>query len=114
MNSGIFLTLPGSPLGAGWGFLYGYGEVPALSYMPELRQIGGGLTKVYLFWNQIEPQKGVYNWQAVDAFVEQLANPEEGLISLFSSSLWGAQRPAALLPASPARDLENYFHFVHK
>lgn len=106
-------TLPGSPLGVGWGFLYGYQQVPALNYLPELRQLGAGLTKVYLFWNQIEPQKAQYDWWAVDAFVSQLAAPEEGLIALFSSSVWAAQRPAALLPASPARNLNEYYRFVN-
>lgn len=107
------LTEPGSPFGAGWFFVYGYEDVPAAPYLPALRDLGGGITKVYLFWNQIEPQRGHYDWNAVDAFVGQLKSPEEGLIALFSSSQWATQKPSALLPPSPAKDLNDYYRFVH-
>src|SRR5215831_553746 len=80
------LTLPGSPLGIAWGFLYGNMGVKAEQFLPQLRELGGGFTKIYLTWNQIEPKKGQFDWSAVDAFVNQLRTPEEGLISLFSSS----------------------------
>lgn len=52
------LEMPGSPLGIAWGILYGYEGVKAEEYMPQLRELGAGFTKVYLFWNQIEPEKG--------------------------------------------------------
>src|SRR6266496_5539281 len=94
------LTMPGSPLGVAWGFLYGYMGVKAEQFMPQVRELGGGFTKIYLTWNQIEPQKGKYDWSALDAFVNQLKAPEDGLISLFSSSQWAVRRPAALLPPS--------------
>jgi hypothetical protein len=112
MNKSLSITLSGSPLGIGWGFLYGYQEVPAITFLPELRQLKAGLTKIYLFWNQVEPERGRYDWRAVDAFISQLESPEEGLIALFSSSLWAVQRPAALLPPSPARDPDDYYRFV--
>jgi hypothetical protein len=112
MRNDISISLPGSPFGVGWGFMYGYQDFPALPYLPELREVGGGLTKVYLFWQQVEPEKGRYDWQAVDAFINQLTTPEEGLIALFSSSLWAVQRPAGLLPPSPAIVLEDYYRFV--
>jgi hypothetical protein len=113
MRNDIGISLPGSPFGVGWGFVYGYQGSPALPYLSELREIGAGLTKVYLFWQQVEPEKGRYDWQTVDAFINQLKTPEEGLIALFSSSLWAVQRPAALLPPSPARDLDDYYRFVY-
>jgi hypothetical protein len=106
------LAMPGSPLGIAWGILYGYLGVKAEEFMPQVRELGGGFTKIYLTWNQIEPQKGKYDWSAVDAFVNQLKSPEEGLISLFSSSQWAVKRPAVLLPPSPARDPEDYYRFV--
>src|SRR5690349_21660664 len=57
------ITMPGAPLGVAWGFLYGFpGEdghpvVKAETYLPQLRKLGGGFTKVYLIWSQIEPTK---------------------------------------------------------
>jgi hypothetical protein len=108
------LTMSGSPLGIAWGFLYGSLSVKAEQFLPQLRELGGGFTKVYLTWNQIEPQQGKYDWSAVDAFVNQLKTPEEGLISLYSSSQWAAQRPAVLLPPSPAKNPEDYYRFVNE
>jgi hypothetical protein len=111
-EEGARLTLPGSPLGIAWGFLYGNMGVPAERFMPQLRELGGGFTKVYLTWNQIEPRQGTFDWSAVDAFAGQLKSPEEGLIALFSSSQWAVKRPAALLPPSPARNPDDYYRFV--
>src|SRR5208283_5044184 len=86
MNNDDVARLPGAPLGVAWGFLYGYAGTKAEVYMPQLRQLGAGITKVYLFWNQIEPEKGRFDWSAVDQFVDQLHSPDEGLIAIFSSS----------------------------
>jgi hypothetical protein len=107
------LELPGSPLGIAWFILYGHLGVPAATFMPPLRDLGGGFTKVYLFWQQIEPEKGRFDWTSSDAFVAQLQSRDEGLISLFSSSQWAVKRPSALLPPSPAKDLKDYYDFVH-
>jgi hypothetical protein len=104
----------GAPLGIAWGFLYGNLGVNAEQFMPQLRELGGGFTKIYLTCNQIEPQKGKYDWSAVNAFMNQLKTPEEGLIALFSSSPWAVKRPAALLPPSPARNPDDYYRFVNE
>jgi hypothetical protein len=106
-------SVPGLPLGIGWFFLYGYFGVPAAEYMPVLRQVGGQATKVYLFWQQIEPERGKFDWTAVDAFANQLKSPEEGLIALFASSTWAGDKPSALLPPGPARNLQDYYDVVH-
>ena len=99
-------------LGAAWFFLYGYCEIPAANYLPALRSIGGTFTKVYLFWQQLEPEKNRFDWSALDAFANQLSSPEEGLVSLFSSSQWATEKPSAMLPPSPAKDLGDYYEFV--
>src|SRR5215831_1852134 len=108
------LTMSGSPLGIAWGFLYGYLNTPAEQFLPRMRELGGGFTKVYLFWHQLEPEKGKYDWSALDAFVNQLKSPEEGLIALFSSSQWAVKHPAALLPPSAARNPDDYYRFVNQ
>jgi hypothetical protein len=107
------LTMLGSPLGIAWGFLYGNLGVKAEQFMAPLRELGGGFTKIYLTWNQIEPEKSKYDWSAVDAFANQLQTPEEGLISLFSSSRWAVKRPATLLPPSPSKNPDDYYRFVN-
>jgi hypothetical protein len=92
--------------------LYGYSGVPAVQYAPQLREVGAGLTKVYLFWQQLEAEKGCYDWAAVDAFVSQLSAPDAGLISLFSSSQWATEQPSVLLPPSPAKNADDYYRLV--
>jgi hypothetical protein len=108
----LSVTMPGAPLGVAWGFLYGYLGTPTEQFMPQVRELGGGFSKVYLFWNQLEPEKGQYDWKAVDAFANQLTSPEEGLVALFSSSQWAVKHPAFLLPPSPARNPDDYYRLV--
>jgi hypothetical protein len=74
--------------------------------------MGGGFTKVYLFWNQIEPEKGHFQWDALEAFVNQLNSPDEGLVSLFSTSTWAVEKPGTMLPPSPAKNPDDYYRFV--
>jgi len=107
------ISMRGSPFGIAWGFLYGY-NTKAKVFMPELRRLKAGFTKLYLFWNQIEPEKGRYDWDAVDTFLKQLNSPDEALISIWSSSTWATRRSAAALPPSPAKDLDDYYRFVHQ
>jgi hypothetical protein len=103
----------GSPFGVAAGFLYGYQGVGAYPFMRHVRALGGGFTKAYLFWNQVEPEKGRFDWSAVDAIVAQLESPEEALISVFSSSMWATRQASTLLPPSPAKDLDDYYRFIH-
>lgn len=64
-------------------FLYSFLGNPALQFLNELRSIDAGFTKESLFWQQIEPERGEYDWEAVDAFAVQLESREDGLIALF-------------------------------
>ena len=103
-----------SRLGVGWAFVYGYQGVPAEEFMRDVRQMGGGFAKIYVFWNQLEPEHGRYDWSAVDAFVDQLKSPDEGLISVFSSSSWATAQPSTMIPASPAKNPNEYYQFILK
>jgi len=100
------------PFGIAWSFLYDYKGVPGPLFMPELRSLGGQWTKIYLIWNQIEPKRGEYDWTAIDRFVGQLKSPEEGLISVFSTSSWATRTSAEILPPSPAKDPADYDRFI--
>jgi len=108
-------------MGVAWGFLYGYpttkydgpADVPAAVFMPQLRQLGASHTKIYLFWNQIEPEQGQFDWDAVDTFLDQMGSPEEAIISLFSASVWATRLSRPVLPPSPAKNPEDYYRFIH-
>ena len=108
------ITMPGSPFGIAGGFLFGYQGSATYEFMPQLRLLGSGLTKIYFFWNQIEPEKGKFDWTAVDKFVNQLESPEEAMISLFSASQWATVRSSVLLPPSPAKNPDDYYRFVYE
>jgi len=106
------ITMHGSPFGIANGFLYGYQGATAYEFMPTVRRLGAGFTKTYLFWNQVEPTRGTYDWTAVDAFVNQLKSPDEGLVGVFSASEWAVTKPSTLLPPSPARNPDDYYRFI--
>ncbi len=106
-------ALPGKPLGIAWGFLYGHNGVPAAEFLPDVRELGGGFSKVYLFWEQLEPNRGEYDFSDLDAYLDQLEEPEEGLVSIFSASTWATEVPSDMLPPSPAKNLDDYYQMVH-
>src|SRR5262245_3924474 len=98
--------------GVNWSFYYGYRNNP-VTFMPELRKLGGNFTRIILFWNQLEPTKDRYDWTAVDAFVNQLQSPDEGMILLFTTSTWATRRAGDTIPSSPPKDPQEYYDFVH-
>jgi hypothetical protein len=112
INAASVTPTPASPFGAAWAFLYGYSGVPAANYATQLKEIGAGFTKVYLFWNQLEPSKGRFDWTALDAFANQLPTPDAGLVAIFSASQWGSEKPSAMLPPSAAKNPDDYYRFV--
>lgn len=107
-------TPPAQPLGIAWGMIYGppATATPA-GFLPAIRSLGGGFTKVNLTWGQLQPQAdGPYDWELLDAYLDQLQSPEEGMLSLLSASPWATRTSTWFLPPSPARDLERYRRFV--
>src|SRR5262249_48876051 len=107
------MAQPGSPFGISWGMIYGSWGVKAEKFVPQVKQLGASFTKVYLFWNQIVPERGRYNWEAVDAYLNQLESPDEGLIALYSSSTWATRKSTQFWPPSPAGNPDDYYRFVH-
>ena len=107
------ISLPGPDIGVAWGFLYGVDNKP-VTFMPQLRKIGVNLTKIYLFWQQIEPSKDHYQWSAIDTFLKQLKSSDETLISVYSSSAWATKFASETLPASIAKSPDEYYHFIYE
>lgn len=102
----------GIRLGIVRGISYGLFGKPD-EFMPQVRELGAGLVRVYFYWGQIEPEPGSFRWDVVDAFLEQLDGSEEVWVTLCSSSPWATRQPTAFLPPSPAKDPETYRRFVH-
>lgn len=102
-----------APIGVAWGFSYGHQGSPIETFMPTLREHGITMTKLYLFWQQVEPSKGVYDWAAVDAFLNQLKGQDRALISVWSASTWATRVSTVTLPPSSAKSLDEYYQFVY-
>lgn len=104
-------SMPGPALGVAWGFTYGYNN-KAEEFLPQLRDMGIHLTKLYIFWQQVEPVKGRYQWNAVDTFLHQLTPADEALISVSAASVWATKISSPMLPFSPAKSPDEYYTFI--
>lgn len=102
----------GSPFGIVWGPLYGHMGVKASVFMPQVHQLGAHLARLFLFWDQVEPERGHFVWDAVDAFLEQLEPSDEAWITINSSSSWGTRHATSFQPPSPALDPDDYYRFM--
>jgi hypothetical protein len=101
-----------SPFGIVRGPLYGHMGVRADVFMPQVHQLGVHLVRLFLLWDQIEPQQGHFVWDAVDTLMEQLGPSDEVWITLNSSSMWATRHPTHFQPPSPALHPEDYARFV--
>jgi hypothetical protein len=106
-------VLPGVRLGIVRGITYGLFGKPD-QFLPQLRELGAGLVRVYFYWSQVEPEPGRWTFEAVDAFLEQLEGSEEVWVTVSSSSRWATRQATEFLPPSPAKDLEAYRRFVDR
>jgi len=103
-----------SPFGIGWGYLYGQLGVKPRPYVGDVRELGGGFSRVILFWDQIEPEKGRFNWSDLDLYVGELRHADEGFVTLYSASKWATRVSAIMMPATPAKDPDDYYRFVYE
>jgi len=106
-------VLPGVRLGIVRSISYGLFGKPD-QFVPQLRELGAGLVRVYFYWSQVEPEPGRYSFDAVDAFLDQLDGSEEVWVTVCSSSPWATRQATEFLPPSPAKDPEAYRRFVDR
>jgi hypothetical protein len=104
---------PGIRLGIVRAISYGLFGKPD-EFVPQLRQLGATLVRVYFFWSQVEPEPGSFSFDAVDAFLDQLDGSEEVWVTVCSSSRWATEQAADFLPPSRAKDPGAYHRFVDR
>jgi hypothetical protein len=107
------LVPPGARLGIVRSISYGLFGKPD-QFVPQLRELGATLVRVYFFWSQVEPEPGRFSFDAVDAFLEQLDGSEEVWVTVCSSSRWATEQATDFLPPSPAKDPDAYHRFVRR
>ncbi|NVM20228.1 MAG: hypothetical protein HWN68_00425 [Desulfobacterales bacterium] len=95
-----------SPLGVAFGFRY-RGQI----FMPYIKELGINLTKLYIYWQEVEPEKGKYEWRCIDNFLNQLDQDTEVLIALWSSSNWATKQKAFKGGSAPL-NMNQYYRFV--
>ena len=101
----------GIELGIVRGISYGVFGAPG-TFMPQVRELGSRLARVYFTWNQIEPQPGTYDWTAVDALLGQLEPGDKLWITVVTASRWATKQATDFLPASMPRDFAAYQLFL--
>jgi hypothetical protein len=103
---------PGFAPGVVRGISYGLFKPPD-EFGPQARALGAGLLRAYVYWSQVEPEPGRYDWTVVDALLDQL-DGVEGWITVCSSSTWATREATTFLPPSPAKDIRAYAAFVRR
>ncbi|MGZ4299796.1 MAG: hypothetical protein ACXVVK_22395, partial [Solirubrobacteraceae bacterium] len=100
-------------LGIARGITYGMFGPPEPIVAP-MRELGARLARVYVYWSQVEPRPGRYDWSVVDALLAQLCGEDEVWVTVCASSQWGTRTPTDFLPPSPATDTDAYRRFVRE
>ena len=98
-------------LGIARGISYGMFGPPEPIVAP-MRELGARLARVYVYWSQVEPRPGHYEWSVVDSLLAQLSGDEEVWVTVCASSPWGTRTATDFLPPSPATDVDAYHRFV--
>ena len=95
------------------GISYGLFKEPG-EFVPQARALGAGLVRAYLYWGQVEPRPGEYDFHVVDSLLDQLDGDTQLWVTVCSSSPWATREPSDFLPPSPAKDVEKYGEFVRR
>ena len=101
-------------MGVSWGPTYGFPPAMAEPFLAQARKLGATASRITLYWSQLEPQEGVERWDDLDAYLEQLETPEEGMITLAAASPWATRTNAWVFPSSPAKDAGSYCAFIRR
>jgi hypothetical protein len=109
----VDVVAPGIRLGIVRSISYGLFGKPD-QFVPQLRELGATLVRVYFYWSQIEPEPGRYTFDAVDAFLDQLDGSEEVWVTVCSSSRWATRQATEFVPPSPAKDPDAYRRLVDR
>ena len=67
-------------------------------------------SKIYIYWQQIEPAKDEYNFAIVDAFLDQMNEGDVPIIEVYSGSTWATEK---LCKGSLPYDYDEYYEFIY-
>ena len=94
----------GISLGIVRGISFGVFGPPDV-FMPAVRALGSRFARVYLTWNEIEPEAGKLDWTAVDALLSQIESGRrdlgDGRLRLAVGDIGSDPLPAGLTAQRP-------------
>lgn len=93
------------------GISYGLFGEPQ-EFGPAALALNAGLVRAYVYWGQVEPEPGRYDWTVVDRLLDEVAGGGRLWVTVCSSSAWATRTETAFLPASPPLDPAAYARFV--
>lgn len=96
-----------------FSFLAGVKKDPPQDVIPILRQAGAGWIRLGVVWQEVEPQKGKYNWSGYDEWVCGALEQNMSLLLTFNEATdWGdsCNEGKRCLPD----DLAAYSEFVYQ
>ena len=76
------------------------------------RGLNASQVRAYVYWHQVEPEPGRFDWTLVDRLLGQVAGWGRLWLTVCSSSPWATRTPTTFLPPSPPKDLGAYTRFI--
>lgn len=76
------------------------------------RGLNASAVRAYVYWHQVEPEPGRFDWTLVDRLLGQAAGWGGLWLTVCSSSPWATRTPTTFLPPSPPRDPGAYARFI--
>ena len=104
-------AMEGFRIGVVRGVSYGlFGEPDP--FMKQAAALGAGVTRVYIYWSQVEPDQDTFDFSVVDRLLAEVTSGTEVWLTVCSASMWATQVATTFQPQSPAHDLGQYRRFV--
>ena len=86
---------------------------PPTAFAEAAAGLGVGLVRAYVYWSQVEPEEGHFDFAVVDGLLDDLdAHGMDVWLTVCSSSPWATRVPTTFQPQSPALDATRYGRFV--
>ena len=86
---------------------------PPTAFAEAAAGLGVGLVRAYVYWSQVEPEEGRFDFAVVDGLLDDLdAHGMDVWLTVCSSSPWATRVPTTFQPQSPALDPTRYGRFV--
>ncbi len=86
---------------------------PPTAFAEAAAGLGVGLVRAYVYWSQVEPEEGRFDFAVVDGLLDDLdAHGMDVWLTVCSSSPWATRVPTTFQPQSPALDPTRYGRFI--